>query len=298
MAPKPKPWFRLYTETTRDRKIRRMKPEHRWLWVTVLSLARQSPRHGYLLVSDGSPIDDTDLADEAALTVTQVRKGLAAFRTSEMVELVDGVLHVTNWDARQFESDLSTQRATKARSKNADATPDEATMQRPIDVDATAPENREQRTEPLEPASQRPAGTPTARGKQAAVVIARRQIAGRVASGDIANPAVVATKRAHEDLWPVLGAALTALAESNPAAGAEALADLADVDPLTGSPSGPAGRHGVPDPALVEQARLAAVAREADTAAKLDGFRAVEPAQDALGAARAARAQLHPEPAT
>lgn len=144
MAPKPKPWLRLYTETVRDRKLRREKPETRWLWIAVLCLARSSPEPGRLLLSDGSAVDEADLADEAALTPTQVRRGMAYFRTAGMVTLDGDVYVVTAWHGRQFTSDRSTERAAKSRSKAADG----AAMQRPIDVVATPPENREQRTDP------------------------------------------------------------------------------------------------------------------------------------------------------
>lgn len=92
---------------------------------------------------------------------------------------------------------------------------------------------------------------PVVRGKQAALVIARRQIADRVASGAIADPQAVARKRAEEDLWPILGDRLTELAAENPDATVEALADLADAMPPTGYP--------VVDVATQERPRLAEV---------------------------------------
>lgn len=48
MAPKPKPWLRLYTETTRDRKLRRAKPETRWLWVAVGHARMETTARYYL----------------------------------------------------------------------------------------------------------------------------------------------------------------------------------------------------------------------------------------------------------
>ena len=81
MAKKSMPWFRLYTEMPSDRKIRRLKVEHRWLWVCVLCAARQSPIHGLLLVADGVPCDEQDLADMSGLSPRQVAAGLAALAT-------------------------------------------------------------------------------------------------------------------------------------------------------------------------------------------------------------------------
>lgn len=88
-----------------------------------------------------------------------------------------------------------------------------------------------------EPDTSQPAGTtPTATvlAKHACLVIARQQIADRVASGAIGNPAAVAKQRAEVDLWPILGAVLVSLAEQNPSATADQVAALAEVDPLTG----------------------------------------------------------------
>lgn len=108
----------------------------------------------------------------------------------------------------------------------------------------------ETETSPSKPATPTPAGSAIARGKQAAIVIARNQIADRVASGAIADPQAVARKRAEEDLWPVLGDRLTAAAEEHPGAAAEALAAMVDIDPLV-----PAGYPTV-DQAAQERPRL------------------------------------------
>jgi len=111
----------------------------------------------------------------------------------------------------------------------------------------------ETETSPSGPATPTPAGSAVARGKQAAIVIARNQIADRVASGAIADPQAVARKRAEEDLWPVLGDRLTAAAEEHPGATAEALAAMVDIDPLA-----PAGYPSV-DHAAQERPRLTEV---------------------------------------
>lgn len=150
MAPKPKPWFRVYVEVMRDRKLRRLKPEHRWLWIGVLSAARESPVPGELRLSDGDPVTAEDLADIAALTFRQVKDGLQAFAGSNMITTSEGVITVVAWGARQYESDTSTQRANRSKQRrmerecNDDATLHQASMQRSPSVT----ENREQRTDP------------------------------------------------------------------------------------------------------------------------------------------------------
>lgn len=234
MAPKKKlPWFRFHVEALADVKLRRMKPEHRWLWVAILGTARSSPVTGWLMISDREPCTPEDLADIAAVPVKAVKAGLDLMARAEMIEHDPdlGAWRVTNWDKRQYPSDSSSERVAKHRAKTVPETP----MERYIDVPVTPPENREQNTEPSKPASQPPTVTPAVvLAKQACLVIAFQQIAERVASGAIGNPQAVAERRAKDDLWPILGPALTSLAEANPAATAERVAALAEVDPLTG----------------------------------------------------------------
>lgn len=127
MAKKSMPWFRLYVEMPADRKIRRLKVEHRWLWVCVLCAARSSPIHGLLLVADGVPCDELDLADMSGLSQRQVAAGLQAMAALEMLHLNDevGCWEVAGWDGRQFASDTSTDRvrAHRERSKKKPVAP-------------------------------------------------------------------------------------------------------------------------------------------------------------------------------
>jgi hypothetical protein len=135
------PWFRFYVATVRDRKVRRLAPEHRWLWVVILSVARQSPEPGRLIISDGDPWTVDDLADEAALTTQQVNKGIAAMlKMDGFIVDVGGVLEVVNWGKRQYESDLSTARVTQKRTKERQSNGDVTAYQRPINGDATSPD--------------------------------------------------------------------------------------------------------------------------------------------------------------
>ena len=119
MPRKRRPWFRIYTEILGDRKLRRQDPAVRWLWIVVLAIARESPTPGTLLLAsnDGveEPIDATDLADKGALPVDVVKAGMAEFERLGMVTIVDGAWVVTQWGARQFESDDVTRRTRKHR---------------------------------------------------------------------------------------------------------------------------------------------------------------------------------------
>ncbi len=121
--PRPsRPWFRFYTEALSDRKLRRLTPAQRWLWVAVLGASRQSCVPGLLLVSGTEPMLVADLADLAGMTEKEVAVGIDAFVRSGMVDIdaewcPEPVWRVVNWKERQYESDVSTDRTRKHRSK-------------------------------------------------------------------------------------------------------------------------------------------------------------------------------------
>lgn len=116
-----KQWLRLYTEIRHDRKLRRLSPARRWLWITLLSIAKESPCPGWLLYSEGVPVNFDDLADEAAVDREEVEAGLKDFTEQRMVEKVDGVWRLLNWDKRQFTSDSARERVKKHREKKKSA---------------------------------------------------------------------------------------------------------------------------------------------------------------------------------
>lgn len=110
-------WVRLYTEIKNDRKLRRLPPARRWLWITMLCIAKDSSRQGWLLVGKGVPANSVDLADEADIPLDEVEAGLSDFVELRMLEKVDGVWHLLNWDKRQYVSDSSQERVQRHREK-------------------------------------------------------------------------------------------------------------------------------------------------------------------------------------
>lgn len=118
MAPPKRPWFRLYTEAFSDRKLRRLAPAERWLFVAVLGAARQSPVPGVLLITETEPLTVEDLADFAGMKERDVTVAIEKMdRLGLVYERSDGALVVTKWEARQFEADDVTARTRKHRSK-------------------------------------------------------------------------------------------------------------------------------------------------------------------------------------
>lgn len=110
------PWFRLYTTLTRDPRFRRQPLHYRWAWIAVLSIAARCTKRGYLII-DGENITADDLADEAAITTEQASEALDWFRSRLLIVSYRGSLRVDGWDRSQFESDSSTKRVQKHRSK-------------------------------------------------------------------------------------------------------------------------------------------------------------------------------------
>jgi hypothetical protein len=115
-----KPWFRWYVAGCWDTKVRRLTPEQKWLWIVVLSLARESSTPGQLILSNGEPCVIFDLADWAGMDEAATEKGINRMLELGMVgrdPLSMNCLYVPAWDERQFESDSSTERVRKHRER-------------------------------------------------------------------------------------------------------------------------------------------------------------------------------------
>lgn len=120
--PRPKrPWFRFYVEAPRDPKIRRLTPAQRWVWVCVLSAARESCIPGWLMLSERMALTDGDLADVAGMKERDVSVGLKAMEELGLIEMDPDLKAwcVPKFAERQFESDDVTARTAKHRSNGA-----------------------------------------------------------------------------------------------------------------------------------------------------------------------------------
>lgn len=119
MPRKSQPWFRWYVEAAHDRKIRRLTPAQRWLFVAMCSAGKESPQLGRLLVSDDEPMTDQEIAEYAAVPLREVVKALPIMERLKMVERdSEGVLVVINLQHRQYESDSSTTRVRNHRERS------------------------------------------------------------------------------------------------------------------------------------------------------------------------------------
>ncbi len=117
MSRPKKKWFRLYVEMTRDLKIRKLSPQHKWLWVAVLSAVCESPVNSKLMLSESLAVDEQTLSDYAGMRVQDVRRGLKNLTELNLIEW-DADLEtwsIPRWSERQFESDDVAIRVAKHR---------------------------------------------------------------------------------------------------------------------------------------------------------------------------------------
>lgn len=142
MPREARPWFRFYCEAVWDRKLRRLDPDHRWLWVVVLSAARQSSEPGRLLLTASAPMVVDDLADAANMPAPRVDAGLRAMLDLGLLTVDGETWVVSKWSERQFESDSSTERSRRSRSDG------DATSQRRSKGDAGTGSDTDPDTEP------------------------------------------------------------------------------------------------------------------------------------------------------
>lgn len=150
-------WFRCYTEIKRDRKLRRLPINYRWIWVAILAMAKESPIQGQLLISENIPATIEDIADEAAADIEETEQAIQKFIEQDMMHEEDGVLILTNWDKRQYASDSSTERVRKHRQQknetllkrysNGEVTPPEAEAESRDQRQSTETEKEEEEEE-------------------------------------------------------------------------------------------------------------------------------------------------------
>lgn len=118
------PWFRVYTELLSDRKLARAaaranvsKCEMIGAWIGLLCLVNESPVRGALHVTFQERYSNADVTAELALPETTWVKIRAALEGMGMIEEKEGAIYITNWEKRQYLSDISTARVQKHRQK-------------------------------------------------------------------------------------------------------------------------------------------------------------------------------------
>jgi len=125
-------WFRFYAEVLHDPKVQRLNPQTFKHWVNLLCLAA---------ANDG--VIEGDRASIAfSLRVSENMAGaiIAGLVAEGLIERVETGLQPHNWHARQFVSDVSTNRVKKFREQKRNA---DETFQKPPQIQIQI-QNREE----------------------------------------------------------------------------------------------------------------------------------------------------------
>jgi hypothetical protein len=99
-------WFRFYDDAINDPKVLRLSDAMFRAWVTLLCIAS---KHDGVLPPTG------DVALMLRIKIAKVAEWLAALTAAGLIDNDDGVFAPHNWNARQFKSDVSTERVKRFR---------------------------------------------------------------------------------------------------------------------------------------------------------------------------------------
>ena len=99
-------WIKITTDIFDDEKIRLIDalPDHDAIlviWFKILALAGKHNRNGLLMMSDKVHYTDEMLATIFQRPLNSVRMALGVFEQFGMIEIIDGVITVPNWEQHQ-----------------------------------------------------------------------------------------------------------------------------------------------------------------------------------------------------
>jgi hypothetical protein len=115
-------WFRCYSDALADKKLQRVarstglsQMQVLGMWTALLCLACDSDSHGQLLLADNIPLTIEDVSETFHETFHETEVMFQAFQAAGLLTFVNKIYAVQNWDKRQYQSDLSTNRVKKHR---------------------------------------------------------------------------------------------------------------------------------------------------------------------------------------
>ncbi|HDJ1995930.1 DnaD domain protein [Staphylococcus aureus] len=111
-------WIKLKVGMFDDSKIKYIEalPERDTIitiWVKLLTLSGKYNEQGYIMLSENLPYNEEMLANEFNRPINSIRLAIQTFETLGMIEKVNGVIKVTNWEKHQ-----SLDSKTKHKEKN------------------------------------------------------------------------------------------------------------------------------------------------------------------------------------
>ncbi|HSE46366.1 MAG TPA: hypothetical protein VLA89_13655 [Gemmatimonadales bacterium] len=103
-------WFRLYNDVLDDPKVQSLTPYQFKCWINLLCLASKSKVRGSLP-------DKASIAFRLRLSLADTEAILSDLATAGFINYEQGAISIHDWNEWQFDSDSSTQRTQKYRSK-------------------------------------------------------------------------------------------------------------------------------------------------------------------------------------
>lgn len=99
-------WIKLATDLFNNRKIKQIKkmPEGKTIvliWIQILCLAGECNNNGLIYFSKDIPYTDEMLATEFDEDIKIIRLALQVFEKFKMLEIVDNILLISNWEKYQ-----------------------------------------------------------------------------------------------------------------------------------------------------------------------------------------------------
>ena len=118
-------WIKLKVGMFDDSKIKYIEalPERDTIitiWVKLLTLSGKYNEQGYIMLSENLPYNEEMLANEFSRPINSIiRLAIQTFETLGMIEKVNGVIKVTNWEKHQNIEGLENQGAEQVEETKA-----------------------------------------------------------------------------------------------------------------------------------------------------------------------------------
>ena len=115
-------WFRFYNDAESSKKVGRAArllnisyPEALGYWALILITANKSPKRGWLMYTESTPLEIPDIAAVLRVDADTANHIIDTFIDCKLLKITRKSLHVIGWNLRQREYDSSTQRVRKHR---------------------------------------------------------------------------------------------------------------------------------------------------------------------------------------
>ncbi|HGO3639578.1 TPA: phage replisome organizer N-terminal domain-containing protein [Staphylococcus aureus] len=151
-------WIKLKVGMFDDSKIKYIEalPERDTIitiWVKLLTLSGKYNEQGHIMLSENLPYNEEMLANEFSRPINSIRLAIQTFETLGMIEKVNGVIKVTNWEKHQNVEGLEKIRAQNRLRKQKQREKEKKLLNSHVtsrDSHATEEEKEEEREEDKE----------------------------------------------------------------------------------------------------------------------------------------------------